>query len=127
MNGFGFGYNLGILNVVVEDLCGSKLVVKVSFLVLKLKESIQPNGFTYRCLIQGFCDVGDLIEASKIWNLIVDEGFDRDISAVEKMIKTFFNTNQYVEEHDGDHFHPQHNARRHLQIQEHPTLLGHPS
>ena len=27
-------------------------------------------------LIEGFCDNDDLIEASKIWNLMVDEGVD---------------------------------------------------
>ncbi|KAM1114473.1 hypothetical protein ACFX13_048029 [Malus domestica] len=97
MNGFGFGYDLGNLNMVVEDLCGSKLVVEARFLVLKLKESIRPDGFTYRCLIQGFCDVGDLIEASKIWNLMVEEGFDPDIDAVEKMMETLFKTNRYGE------------------------------
>ncbi|KAM0961435.1 hypothetical protein ACFX2J_020629 [Malus domestica] len=44
MNGFGFGYDLRNLNVVVEDLCGLKLVIEVRFLVLKLKELICANG-----------------------------------------------------------------------------------
>ncbi|PQP92683.1 putative pentatricopeptide repeat-containing protein [Prunus yedoensis var. nudiflora] len=95
MNGYGFDYSWETLNKVVESLCGSKLVVEAKFIVFKLKESIGPNGVTYRCLIEGFCDVGDLIEASKIWNLMVDEGFDPDIGAIEKMMETLFKTNRY--------------------------------
>ncbi|CAB4264752.1 unnamed protein product [Prunus armeniaca] len=97
MNGYGFDYSLETLNKVVESLCGSKLVAEAKFIVFKLKESIGPNGVTYRCLIEGFCDVGDLIEASKIWNLMVDEGFDPDIGAIEKMMETLFKTNRYGE------------------------------
>ena len=46
---------------------------------------IKPDGFTYKCLICGFCDVGDLVEASKIWNLMADEGFEVEIDGVEKI------------------------------------------
>ncbi|KAL5553650.1 hypothetical protein UlMin_041051 [Ulmus minor] len=95
MNGFGFGYSLGSLNKGVEALCKGKLVDEARFLVFKLRDWIKPDEFTYRCLIEGFCDVGDLIEASKIWNLMVDEGFEPDIEAVEKMMETFFKTNRY--------------------------------
>ncbi|KAJ7953902.1 Pentatricopeptide repeat [Quillaja saponaria] len=97
MNANGYGYNLESLNKVVEMLCRWKLVVEAKFVVLKLKEWIKPNGVTYRYLIRGYCDVGDLIEASKIWNLMVDEGFEPDIDAVEKMMETLFKTNRYDE------------------------------
>ncbi|KAF3432002.1 hypothetical protein FNV43_RR26739 [Rhamnella rubrinervis] len=69
MNAYGFEYSLGTLNKVVEPLY----------------------------LIQGFCEVGGLIEASKIWNLMVDEGFEPDIDAVEKMMETLFKINRYDE------------------------------
>lgn len=97
MNGFGFGYNLETLNNVVESLCKDKLVVEAKFMVLKLKEWIKPNEVTYRWLISGFCDTGDVIEASKIWNLMVDEGFEPDVEAVERMMETFFKKNKYDE------------------------------
>lgn len=97
MNGYGFCYSLEVLNKVVENLYKGKLVNEAKFVVFKLKEVIRVNGFTYRCLIGGFCDAGDLIEASKIWNLMVDDGFDPDVGAVEKMMETLFKTNRYGE------------------------------
>ncbi|KAK9935039.1 hypothetical protein M0R45_022155 [Rubus argutus] len=97
MNGYGIEYSVETLNKVIGSLCGTKLVEEAKFVVFKLKESIRPNGVTYKCLIRGFCDVGDLIEASKIWNLMVDEGFDPCIGAVEKMMETLFKTNRDVE------------------------------
>ena len=75
MNACGYEY----LNKVVETLCGNGLVEEAMFDVSKLREWIKPSGVTYNCLIKGFCDVGDLVEASKVWNLMVDEGFQPDI------------------------------------------------
>ncbi|XP_028803599.1 putative pentatricopeptide repeat-containing protein At1g26500 [Neltuma alba] len=97
MNSNGYAYNLGTLNKVVEAMCGRKLVVEARFVVFKLKEWIKPNGDTYKYLIRGFCDGGDVIEASKIWNLMVDEEFKPDVEVVEKMMDTFFKKNQYDE------------------------------
>jgi len=97
MNACGCVYSLETLNKVVEALCGDGLVEEAKFVVSKLKECIRPSGITYKCLIKGFCDVGDLVEASKVWNLMVDEGFQPDIDAVEKMMETFFKINQYDE------------------------------
>ena len=75
MNACGYKY----LNKVVETLCGNGLVKEAKFIVSKLREWIKPSGVAYKCLIKGFCDVGDLVEASKVWNLMVDEGFQPDI------------------------------------------------
>ncbi|XP_065860559.1 putative pentatricopeptide repeat-containing protein At1g26500 [Euphorbia lathyris] len=98
MNDYGCEYSVERLNKVVESLCkGNKLVDEAKFLVLKLKESIQPNGVTYGLLIKGFCDVGNMIEASKIWNLMVDEGSEPGIDVFEKMMETFFKRNEYDE------------------------------
>lgn len=97
MNAYGFEHSLETLNKVVETLCQCKLVEEARFVVFKLKDWIKPDGVTYRYLIQGFCEVGDLIEASKIWNSMVDEGFEPDIDAVEKMMETLFKINRYDE------------------------------
>ncbi|KAF5778674.1 putative tetratricopeptide-like helical domain superfamily [Helianthus annuus] len=97
MNGFGYGYDLGTLNKVVESLCGCKLVEEAKYIVQKLKGVVKPDGFTYKCLICGFCDVGDLVEGSKMWNLMVDEGFVVGIDVVEKMMDTLFKTNRFDE------------------------------
>ncbi|XP_022131400.1 putative pentatricopeptide repeat-containing protein At1g26500 [Momordica charantia] len=94
MDGYGFGYSLVTLNKVVEKLCSCKLVDEAKFLVFKLKEWIKPDGVTYKWLIKGFCEVGDLIEASKLWNFMVDEGFEPDMEAVEEMMNALFKTNK---------------------------------
>ncbi|GMY28841.1 putative pentatricopeptide repeat-containing protein [Fagus crenata] len=96
MNACGYEYSLETMNKVVETLCANSLV-EAKFVVAKLKEWIKPSGVTYMYLIKGFCDVGDLVEASKVWNLMVDEGFRPDIDAVEKMMETFFKINRYDE------------------------------
>ncbi|XP_052477884.1 putative pentatricopeptide repeat-containing protein At1g26500 [Gossypium raimondii] len=97
MNGFGVGYKLETLNTVVESLCEDKLVEEAKFVTFKLKECVKPNGVTYKWLIWGFCDLGNLIEASKIWNLMVDEGFEPDVEVVETMMEALFKTNKYDE------------------------------
>ncbi|KAK8685221.1 hypothetical protein V6N13_041227 [Hibiscus sabdariffa] len=97
MNGFGVGYTLETLDKVVESLCKDKLVEEAKFVTFKLKEWVEPNGVTYKWLIWGFCNVGDLIEASKIWNLMMDEGFEPDVEVVETMMEALFKTNKYDE------------------------------
>ncbi|XP_052173564.1 putative pentatricopeptide repeat-containing protein At1g26500 [Diospyros lotus] len=97
MNGYGWCYSLETLNKVVESLCKAKLVSEANHVVTKLRDWIKPNGVTYKYLISGLCDVGDLIEASKVWNLMVDEGFQPDVDAVEKMMETLFKTNRFDE------------------------------
>lgn len=96
MNDYGYGYNLETMNKVVETLCGSKLVEEAKYIVLKLRDWIKPNGVTYKCLIFGFCDMGDLIEASKVWNLMVDQGLEH-IDAFDKMMDALFKTNRFDE------------------------------
>lgn len=97
MNACRYEYSLATLNKVVETLCGSRLVEEAKFVVSKLKEWIKPDAATYQCLIKGFCDAGDVVEGSKVWNLMVDEGFEPDINAVEKMMETLFKINRHDE------------------------------
>ncbi|CAA2996452.1 Hypothetical predicted protein [Olea europaea subsp. europaea] len=70
MNGIGYEYRVEVLNKVVK------------FFVW---------------LIYGFCDVGDLIEASKVWNLMVDEGFEPGINAFNAMLEGLFKNNRFDE------------------------------
>lgn len=97
MNAHEYGYSLETLNKVVEVLCRSKLAVEAKEIVLKLKTWIPPSGVTYGYLIKGFCEVGDLIEAANVWDLMVDEGFRPGIDAVEKMMETLFKINRFDE------------------------------
>ncbi|XP_058769290.1 putative pentatricopeptide repeat-containing protein At1g26500 [Vicia villosa] len=97
MNCNGCGYSVERLNKVVDEMCRVKLVEEAKFVVFKMKDWIKPDGVSYKHLISGFCEKGDLIEASKIWNLMVDEGFVPDVDAVEKFMETFFKVNQFGE------------------------------
>lgn len=97
MNDNGWEYNLETLNRLIETLCRSKLVGEAKFIVTKMKDWIEPDGVTYGWLIKGFCDVGDLIEASRIWNLMVDQGFEPDIGPIESIMETHFKINRYDE------------------------------
>lgn len=97
MNSHGYGYNVDTFNRVVETLCREKLADEARHVVLKLKEVIKPDGVTYKHLICGFCDVGDVIEASRVWNLMIDEGFEADVDAVNTMMERFFKDNQFDE------------------------------
>lgn len=95
MNSHEYDYSLDTLNKVVETLCKEKLVEEAKFVVVKLKDRIKPNQVTYKHLISGFCDVGDVIEASRLWNLMMDEGIEADVDAVNTMIERFFKNNQF--------------------------------
>lgn len=83
------------LNKVVEALCKSKLVLEAEHVVLKLKDCILPSGETFRWLIYGFCDVGYLIKASKVWNLMVDEGFHPNAEVIETMLEALFKAGKF--------------------------------
>ncbi|KAH6805325.1 Pentatricopeptide repeat superfamily protein [Perilla frutescens var. frutescens] len=97
MNGFGYEYKVETFNTVLEVLCRNKLVEEAKHVMVKLKDLIRPNSETYRWLIHGFCDVGDLIEASKVWNLMVEEGLEPGVDAVERMLETLFKNNRFDE------------------------------
>ncbi|GFP87312.1 putative pentatricopeptide repeat-containing protein at1g26500 [Phtheirospermum japonicum] len=97
MNGFGYEYKVQTFNTVIEVLCKNKLVSEANHVAVKLRDWVKPDNETYKWLIYGFCDVGDLIEASKIWNLMVDDGFDPDINSIEVMLETLFKKNNFIE------------------------------
>lgn len=95
MNSHGFEYSVLVLNKVVETLCRERLVDEAKFVVFKLEDFIKPDVITYRFLIEGFCNAGDLIEACKLWNLMVDQGLEIDICSVEKLMETMLKQNQF--------------------------------
>ncbi|CAG7864698.1 unnamed protein product [Brassica rapa] len=97
MNGFGYSYNVTTLNRAVETLCKEKLVEEAKYVVAKLRDCIKPDEVTYRTMIEGFCDVGDLVEAAKVWNLMMEEGFEVDVEAGKKMLETLLKKNQFDE------------------------------
>lgn len=93
MNGFGYSYNVIMLNRVVEILCKEKFVEEVKYVVVKLRDCIKFDEVIYRMMIEGFCDVGDLVEVVKVWNLMMEEGFEVDVEVGKKMLEMFLKKN----------------------------------
>ncbi|KAI4373359.1 hypothetical protein MLD38_011490 [Melastoma candidum] len=94
----GWEYSLDTINMVVENLCRRKLVEEAHHLVVKLKKEVavlQPDAVTYGWLVKGYCEAGDLIAASKLWNLMADEGLEPDVWVCEVMMETLFKTNRF--------------------------------
>ncbi|XP_068667323.1 putative pentatricopeptide repeat-containing protein At1g26500 [Aristolochia californica] len=94
MNESGFCYRVEILNKVVETLCGQNMVDEAKHVIIKMKPWIKPSEITYGILVSCFCDRGDLVEACKIWNLIVEEGLQPEVSSSEKIMERFFKCNR---------------------------------
>ncbi|GAB2262472.1 hypothetical protein Droror1_Dr00003469 [Drosera rotundifolia] len=91
----GFESDVGVLNAVVESLRKDRLVDEAKHVVVKLRDWIKPDRETYKCLICGFCDRGDMVEGSKMWNAMVDDGFEADVEVSDKMMETFFKKNEF--------------------------------
>ncbi|KAL9690350.1 hypothetical protein QQ045_010748 [Rhodiola kirilowii] len=97
MNSQGVKYSVLILNKVIGTLCRDRLVDEAKFIVFKLVDFIKPDVITYRFLIEGFCNAGEVIEACKLFNLMADQGIGIDVCSVEKLMETMLKQNQFSE------------------------------
>lgn len=64
-------------------------------MVAKLTPFIAPDDSTYRFLVVGFCKAGDLVEASKLWNKMVEVGLQPDVESYEEIVLTLFKNNRF--------------------------------
>ncbi|XP_020265814.1 putative pentatricopeptide repeat-containing protein At1g26500 [Asparagus officinalis] len=87
--------NVEVLNRVVRTLCARRYVDVAKSVVMKIKDLIPPDEATYGFLIVGFCRAGDLVEAAKIWNRVLDSGLEPDVSAYEEIVETLFKNNRF--------------------------------
>lgn len=88
---------VGALNCVVDELCLRKHVDIAHSVVAKLRDSITGNDETYSLLVIGFCRAGDLVDAAKVWNLMLEEEIEPEVDAYEEIIVTMFKSNQLQE------------------------------
>ncbi|KAK8933999.1 putative pentatricopeptide repeat-containing protein [Platanthera zijinensis] len=83
----------GALNSVVDVICARKHVQIAHAVVSKLRDSIPADADTYKLLIIGFCRAGDLSQAAKLWNLMIDEDMSPDLDAYNEILITLFKSN----------------------------------
>ncbi|KAL4184280.1 hypothetical protein AMTRI_Chr10g260 [Amborella trichopoda] len=97
MNQHGVPYSLETMNRVVGCLCKLKLVEEAQTLIRKLDPWIKPDLITFRILLVGFCGVGNIIQASKIWNSMVDRGLEPDVETCDAIIDSLFKADKGVD------------------------------
>ncbi|KAG9150322.1 hypothetical protein Leryth_017625 [Lithospermum erythrorhizon] len=64
----------------------AKLGKEAQTLFERLEHRFTPNIRTYTVLLNGWCRVKNLLEAGKIWNMMIDKGFKPDIVAHNTML-----------------------------------------
>jgi len=67
------------INALLDSLGRAKLGKEAQALCGKLEGRFTPNLRTYTVLLNGWCRVKNLMEAGRIWNEMLDEGFKPDI------------------------------------------------
>lgn len=84
-----YKYKVGVetINCLLDSLGREKLGKEAQTLFEKLRGRFTPNLKTYTVLLNGWCRVRNLMEAGKIWNLMIDEGFKPDIVAHNTMLE----------------------------------------
>ncbi|KAK1423587.1 hypothetical protein QVD17_18891 [Tagetes erecta] len=87
MRKHNFKVGVGSINILLDNLCRAKLGKEAQILFEKLKGRFTPNIQTYTVLLNGWCKVGNLLEAGKVWNEMIDKGLNPDIVAYNIMLE----------------------------------------
>ncbi|KAA0048071.1 hypothetical protein IC582_011518 [Cucumis melo] len=84
-----YKYKVGVetINCLLDSLGRAKLGKEALTIFEKLHGRFTPNLQTYTVLLNGWCRVRNLMEAGKIWNQMIDEGFKPDIVAHNTMLE----------------------------------------
>ncbi|XP_023537572.1 pentatricopeptide repeat-containing protein At3g62470, mitochondrial-like [Cucurbita pepo subsp. pepo] len=84
-----YKYKVGVetINCLLDSLGRAKLGKEAQAVFEKLCGRFTPNLQTYTVLLNGWCRVRNLMEAGKIWNLMIDEGCKPDIVAHNTMLE----------------------------------------
>ncbi|XP_038704253.1 pentatricopeptide repeat-containing protein At3g62470, mitochondrial-like [Tripterygium wilfordii] len=75
------------INTLLDSLGKAKLGKEAQAIFDKLKERFTPNLSTYSVLLNGWCQVKNLMEAGRVWNEMIDKGFKPDIIAHNTMLE----------------------------------------
>nr|XP_043607963.1 pentatricopeptide repeat-containing protein At3g62470, mitochondrial-like [Erigeron canadensis] len=86
MKKYDFKVGVDSINMLLDNLGRAKLGKEAQILFEKLKGRFSPNIQTYTVLLNGWCHVGNLLEAGKVWNEMIDAGINPDIVAHNIML-----------------------------------------
>ncbi|KAH9315652.1 hypothetical protein KI387_024279, partial [Taxus chinensis] len=79
MDMYKFRVNINNFNFLLDALGRAKLVNEAQMLFERMRDKFPPDAKTYIVLLSRWCKVENLIQASKIWNDVLDEGFKPDV------------------------------------------------
>lgn len=57
--------------------------------------AVRPDETTYGLLVVGFCRAGDLTQACRIWNRMVESGLEPDVGSYVEIVVTLFKANRF--------------------------------
>ncbi|KAK6141686.1 hypothetical protein DH2020_024579 [Rehmannia glutinosa] len=87
MKKYKFKVGVETINCLLDALGREKLVKEAQVLFEKLEHKFTPNLRTYTILLNGWCQVKNLMEAGRIWNGMIDNGLMPDIIAYNTMLE----------------------------------------
>ncbi|XP_048324972.2 pentatricopeptide repeat-containing protein At3g62470, mitochondrial [Ziziphus jujuba] len=87
MKKYKFKVGVDTYNCLLDTLGRAKLGKEAQALYEKLKLRFTPDLQTYTVLINGWCEVKNLMEAGRLWNEMIEMGFKPDIVAYNVMLE----------------------------------------
>lgn len=87
MKKYKFKVGVETINCLLDALGKAKLGKEAQLLFEKLEHRFTPNLQTYTVLLNGWCRVKNLMDAGKVWNVMIDKGFKPDIVAHNTMLE----------------------------------------
>jgi pentatricopeptide repeat protein len=82
-----FHADLSTFNGLLDSLVKAKLAKEAKMLFEKMKDQFPPDLQTYTILLFGWCKMKNLVEAGKVWNEMLDDGFKSNIAAHNVMLE----------------------------------------
>lgn len=87
MKKYKFKVGAETINRLLDALGRAKLGKEAQLLFEKLEHRFTPNMQTYTVLLNGWCQVKNLMEAGKVWNKMIDVGIKPDVVAHNTMLE----------------------------------------
>lgn len=82
----GFEVGTESLNTLLNALAKEKLGKEAQQLFDRMCDKLKPDLKTYTVLLSSWCNAKNLIEAGRVWNQMVDKGFEPDVITYNVMI-----------------------------------------